>query len=171
MTKALRRIFCLLLFALAGHVVSAQNKAVAFDARQRPKNLSDEQLLDLVQRQTIRYFWDFAHPVSGLARERSNVAYEYGDEVTTTGGTGFGVMALIVGVERGWLPRDTVAKHLLKMVKFLAKADSYHGVFPHWLNGGTGKTIPFSRKDDGADLVETTPKENCATASPGCGMI
>jgi hypothetical protein len=130
--------------------------AQAFDPTQRPKNITDEQLLDLVQKQTIRYFWDFAHPVSGLARERSNVAYDYGDEVVTTGGTGFGVMALIVGVERGWLPRDTVARHLLKMVKFLSKADAYHGVFAHWLNGSTGKTIPFSRKDDGADLVESS---------------
>lgn len=119
------------------------------------KGLADSALLDEVQRQTIRYFWDFAHPVSGLARERSNVAYDYGDEVVTTGGTGFGIMALIVGVERGWLARDEVAAHLLKMVKFLSKSDSYHGVFPHWLHGATGKTIPFSRKDDGADLVES----------------
>ncbi|MFY7651996.1 MAG: glucoamylase family protein, partial [Chitinophagaceae bacterium] len=96
------------------------------------------------------------HPVSGLARERSNVAYDYGDEVVTTGGTGFGIMALIAATNRGWLPRDTVAKFMLKMVKFLQKADAYHGVFPHWLNGATGKTIPFSRKDDGADLVETS---------------
>jgi hypothetical protein len=89
----------------------------AFDATKRPKNLSDDQLLDLVQQQTIRYFWDFAHPVSGLARERSNEAYNYGSEVVTTGGTGFGVMALIVGVERGWIGRDTAARHLLEMVK------------------------------------------------------
>lgn len=128
----------------------------AFDATKRPKNLTDDQLLDIVQKQTIRYFWDFAHPVSGLARERSNEAYNYGNEVVTTGGTGFGVMALIVGVERGWIGRDTAARHLLKMVKFLSKADAYHGVFPHWLNGATGKTIPFSRKDDGADLVESS---------------
>ena len=120
------------------------------------KNLSDSALMDLVQKQTIRYFWDFAHPVSGMARERSNRTFNYGDEVVTTGGTGFGVMALIVGVERKWLERDTVARHLLKMVKFLEKADSYHGAFPHWHNGETGKTIPFSRKDDGADLVETS---------------
>jgi hypothetical protein len=147
----------LLIFAF-DYVYAQQIKETneIFDPTKRLKNLTDEQLLDLVQKQTIRYFWDFAHPVSGLARERSNVAYDYGDEVVTTGGTGFGVMALIVGVERGWLPRDTVAKHLLKMVKFLAKADAYHGVFPHWLNGATGKTIPFSRKDDGADLVETS---------------
>src|SRR5512133_982657 len=120
------------------------------------KNLSDTELLNLVQKQTFRYFWDFAHPVSGMARERSNSAFGYGDEVVTTGGTGFGVMAVIVAAERGWIPRDSAAVHLLKMVKFLGKADAYHGVFPHWLNGTTGKTIPFSRKDDGADLVETS---------------
>ena len=120
------------------------------------KNLSDSALLDLVQKQTIKYFWDFAHPVSGMARERSNRTFSYGDEVVTTGGTGFGVLALIVGAERKWIPRDSVANRLLKMLKFLYKADSYHGVFPHWMNGATGKTIKFSRKDDGADLVETS---------------
>ncbi|MFN3794509.1 MAG: glucoamylase family protein [Chitinophagaceae bacterium] len=120
------------------------------------KNLSDSALLDAVQLQTFRYFWDFAHPVSGMARERSNTSFGYGDEVVTTGGTGFGIMATIVAVERKWISRDTAAKHLLKMVNFLLKSDAYHGVFPHWLNGATGKTIPFSRKDDGADLVETS---------------
>ena len=122
----------------------------------RQVNLSDSALLDVVQQQTFKYFWDFAHPVSGMARERSNVAYNYGEEVTTTGGTGFGVMAIIVATERKWISRDTAAKRMLKLVNFLIKADSYHGVFPHWLNGATGKTIPFSRKDDGADLVETS---------------
>jgi hypothetical protein len=120
------------------------------------KNISDSALLELVQKQTFRYFWDFAHPTSGLARERSNLAYEYGHETTTIGGTGFGVMSIIVAAERGWISRDTAAGHLLKMVRFLAKADKYHGVFPHWMNGETGKTIPFSPKDDGADLVETS---------------
>ena len=131
-------------------------KSVPFNAASRPKNLSDSALLDLVQKQTFRYFWDFAHPVSGLSRERSNEAYNYGNEVVTTGGTGFGVMAVIVATERKWITRDTAAKFLLKMVNFLLTSDSYHGVFPHWLNGETGKTIPFSRKDDGADLVETS---------------
>lgn len=119
------------------------------------KNLSASALLDVVQKQTFRYFWDFAHPVSGMARERSNTTFGYGHDVVTTGGTGFGVMAIIVATERGWISRDTAAKHLLKMVKFLLKANAYHGVFPHWLNGATGQTIPFSRRDDGGDLVET----------------
>src|SRR3982751_5502560 len=127
-------------------------KAAAFDATKRPKDLSDSALLDLVQKQTFRYFWDFAHPVSGMARERSNASFGYGNEVVTTGGTGFGIMAIIVAADRGWITKDTAVKHLLKMVNFLSKANSYHGVFPHWMNGATGQAIPFSRKDDGADL-------------------
>ena len=120
------------------------------------KSISDTALLELVQKQTFRYFWDFAHPVSGMARERSNVSYGYGDEVVTTGGTGFGIMSIIVATEHQWIKRDTAARHLLKMVLFLEKANSYHGAFPHWMNGATGKTIPFGRKDDGADMVETS---------------
>lgn len=127
-----------------------------FKAANRPKNLSDTALLELIEKQTFRYFWDFGHPISGMARERSNIAYDYGNEVVTTGGTGFGIMAMVVAAERKWVPRDSVESRLLKMVKFLSKADAYHGVFPHWMNGATGKTIPFSRKDDGADLVETS---------------
>ena len=148
--------FCLFVFSFLTINSFAQvvNKPVE-KTIERQKNLSDSALLDIVQKQTFKYFWDFAHPVSGLSRERSNVT-DYGNEVVTTGGTGFGVMSIIVAAERKWITRDTAAKMLLKMVNFLMKADSYHGVFPHWLNGATGKTIAFSRKDDGADLVETS---------------
>ena len=120
------------------------------------KNLTDDQLLDLVQKQTFRYFWDFGHPLSGMARERSNVSYDYGDEVVTTGGTGFGVMATIVASERKFITRDQAAARTKKIVDFLWKADMFHGAFPHWMNGETGKVIRFSPKDDGADLVETS---------------
>ncbi|MCO4294246.1 DUF3131 domain-containing protein [Solitalea sp. MAHUQ-68] len=130
--------------------------AYAQKSQSKSTQLTDDQLLDKVQQQTFKYFWDFAHPVSGMARERSNTSFDYGAEVVTTGGTGFGVMALIVATERGWITRDTAAQHMLKMVKFLAKANSFHGVFPHWMNGETGKVIPFGRKDDGADLVESS---------------
>ncbi len=150
----MKKLALILLFVLP--LLAQSQKKAAFKPAERPKNLSDSALLDLVQKQTFRYFWDFAHPVSGLARERSNVAFNYGNEVVTTGGTGFGIMSVIVATDRGWIKRDTAARFLLKMVNFLLKADSYHGAFPHWLNGATGKTIPFSRKDDGADLVETS---------------
>ena len=145
-------LFCLLAISFTCFA----QKSNTTPGAQRPANLSDSALLELTQKQTLKYFWDFAHPVSGMARERSNVDFGYGNEVVTTGGTGFGIMAIIVGVERGWIARDTAARLLLKMVNFLLKANSYHGVFPHWLNGETGKTIAFSRKDDGADLVESS---------------
>ncbi|MDB5202701.1 MAG: beta-glucosidase [Ferruginibacter sp.] len=152
----MRKFAFLIVLLLQFHPGTTQVLTATKPTMARPSNLSDSALLDLVQQQTFRYFWDFAHPVSGLARERSNEAYNYGQEVVTSGGTGFGVMSVIVAAERKWISRDTAAKFLLKMVSFLAKADSYHGVFPHWINGTTGKTIPFSRKDDGADLVETS---------------
>src|SRR6201996_5855925 len=119
------------------------------------KGLSDSALLDVVQRQTFRYFWDFGHPVSGLARERSNIT-DYGSEVVTTGGSGFGIMSIIVATERKWITREQADDRMVKIVNFLFRADSFHGAFPHWMNGTTGKVIPFGRKDDGADIVETS---------------
>lgn len=120
-------------------------------------SVSDDALLDLVQRQTLRYFWDFGHAASGLARERSNSVPQYDCmDTVTTGGTGFGIMALVAGAERGFLTRGDVRARVGKIVDGLASADRYHGVFPHFLHGGTGKTIPFSSKDDGGDLVETS---------------
>lgn len=120
------------------------------------RNLTDEQLLDLVQQQTFKYFWDFGDPVSGLSRERSNETPAYGNEVSTIGGTGFGVMAFIVAAERKWKTREEIAGRLLKMLRFLEKADRFHGMFPHWMNGATGKIIPFSPNDNGADIVESS---------------
>lgn len=122
------------------------------------KGLSDEQLLDWAQRETLKYFTSFAHPVSGMARERSNVVpgYHYGLDCVTTGGTGFGVMAMVAGTARGWLAQDELRDRLETIVGFLEKADRFHGAFPHFLDGNTGKTIPFSPRDDGGDLVETS---------------
>jgi len=119
-------------------------------------SLSDDALLDRVQRQTLRYFWDFGHPASGMARERSNPVpgYDFRDTVTT-GGTGFGIMAMIAGAARGFLPRDEVRKRVARIVDFLARAKRHHGVLPHFLHGASGTTIPFSPQDDGGDLVET----------------
>lgn len=112
--------------------------------------MTDSQLLDMLQEANFRFFYDYAHPVSGLARER------YGSgETCTIGGSGFGVMAIISGVERGFITREEGAAHILKVVSFLESADRFHGVWSHWVNGETGEAIPFSQKDDGGDLVET----------------
>ena len=113
--------------------------------------LSDDALLTLVQQQTLKYFYDFAHPTSGMARERNTSG-----NTVTSGGSGFGIMAIIVGMERDFIPRTDGVKHLAKMVTFLEKADRFHGVWSHWIDGNTGKVIPFSTKDNGGDLVETS---------------
>ena len=113
--------------------------------------MTDQQLLDSVQGATFRYFWQFAHPVSGLIRENSRY-----NSTCATGGTGFGLFALMVGAERGFAPRAKVAERVALILTFLdEKAEHYHGAFAHWINGDTGKTQPFSPDDDGADLVET----------------
>ena len=111
---------------------------------------SDDQFLDMVQEYTFRYFYEYGHPTSGMARERLG-----SDDIVTTGGTGFGIMALIVGVHRGYITREEGVNRLLKIVSFLQFADRFHGVFPHWMNGKTGDVIPFSTFDNGGDLVET----------------
>lgn len=109
-------------------------------------------LLTEVQRAGVRYFYDFGHPVSGLAR----VGSERPPELCAIGGTGWGFFNLIVAAERGFVPRTEVAARLRTTLRFLAtKAERFHGAFPHWINGETGKTIPFNKEDDGADLVET----------------
>ncbi|MHA4736554.1 glucoamylase family protein [Dyadobacter sp. MSC1_007] len=114
--------------------------------------LSDEALLTLVQKQTFRYFWDFAHPVSGLARERNTSG-----DVVTSGGSGFGIMTIPIAVERQFITRAQGLERMQKIVGFLKdKAEKFHGAFPHWLNGATGAVVPFSTKDNGADLVETS---------------
>ncbi len=112
--------------------------------------LSDDALMDMVQRYTFRYFWDFGHPVSGMARERNTSG-----DVVTSGGTGFGVMAMLVAAERGYITRQQALDRLLTMTSFLENADRFHGAFSHWLNGATGTVVPFSQYDNGGDLVET----------------
>ncbi len=122
------------------------------------RELSDDSLLTLVQYRTFQYFWDGAEPVSGMARERYHVDGEYPDNdknVVTTGGSGFGVMAVLTGIERGFVTRKEGLDHFKKIVRFLKKADRFNGAYPHWLYGETGKVKPFSLKDDGADIVET----------------
>lgn len=113
--------------------------------------ISDEELLTKIQRETFKYFYDFGHPVSGLIRERNSSG-----DIVTTGGSGFGLMGIIVGIERGFITRGEGVERFGKIVNFLKNdADRFHGVWPHWLDGNTGTTIPFSPSDNGADLVET----------------
>lgn len=116
-----------------------------------PQQLTDNELMDKVQEQTFKYFWDFGHPNSGMARERSD-ASAYGGEspnIVTSGGSGFGVMAIIVGVERSYISREEAVGRLNKITDFILNGDRFHGALPHWYNGNTGKVRPFFTEDNG----------------------
>jgi hypothetical protein len=120
--------------------------------------MSDDSLLTLVQYRTFQYFWAGAEPVSGMARERFHVdgIYPENDKnVITSGGSGFGLMTILAGIGRGFISRAEGLTRFQKMIVFLQNADRFHGAWPHWLYGETGKVKPFSTKDNGGDLVET----------------
>jgi hypothetical protein len=143
-----------LLFGCNGH----------FSTKEKSKNTisktiewSDSMLLDTIQKQTFNYFWDGAEPISGLARERihmDNIYPTHDKDIITIGGSGFGLMAILVGVERNFITREQALERYERAVDFLAAADRFHGAWPHWLLPN-GKVAPFSAKDDGGDLVET----------------
>ncbi len=128
------------------------NIAVGIDS------ISNDSLLNLVQYQTFQYFYENGEPTSGLGRERTHMDGEYpqnDQNVITTGGSGFGIMALIVGIERGFITRDQGVKRFQRIVNFLDTVERFHGVWSHWIDGETGKVKAFSKKDNGGDLVET----------------
>lgn len=136
-----------------GESFSGYSKIFYTQAGASPKFpvISDSALLDLVQQQTLKYFYDFGHANSGMARERNTSA-----DVVATGGSGFGIMAMVSGINRGFISRADGISRFTKIISFLEKADRFHGAWPHWINGITGKVVPFATNDDGADIVETS---------------
>ncbi len=144
--------------AIAGITCNSQSP-VRENKKPDTKKLTDDQLLDKVQRQTFRYFWDFAEPHSGMARERYHPDGNYPDRdanIVTTGGSGFGIMSIISATNRGYIKRKDAIERLNKIADFLANADRFHGAWSHWIDGETGKVKPFGTKDNGGDLVETS---------------
>src|SRR5664279_1804083 len=122
------------------------------DSADKFPQISDSALLTLVEQQTFKYFWDFGHPVSGLSRERTSSG-----DIVTTGGSGFGIMSMLVAAQRNFITRADALTRLDTIVSFLTtKATRYHGAFSHWINGATGATVPFGQQDDGGDIVETS---------------
>lgn len=120
-------------------------------------SLTDDELLDKVQKESLKYFWEYAETNSKLARERYHIEDPSNDaQIVTTGGSGFGLMSLIVGVERGFVSRTEAVSRFSTALTFLENADKFHGAWSHWINGSNGNVIPFSTNDNGGDLVETS---------------
>lgn len=153
MKFSIKFIFFLVVLTLA---CNKRQELDEINEEEVPERLTDEELLDVVQKQTFNYFWEGAEPNSGMARERIHIDQPQLDQdVVTTGGSGFGLMTILIGIKRGFISREEGLERFEKMINFLETANRFHGVWPHWLNGKTGKVIPFSPKDNGGDLVET----------------
>lgn len=117
------------------------------------KPITDDELLTMVQEASFRYYWEAAESNSGLAKE--NISGRH--DMIASGASGFGIMALIAGTERKFITRKESVARFVKIVNFLEKAETFHGVYPHFINGPTGKVEPFfGKRDNGADLVETS---------------
>ena len=143
-------LFVSFIACYSGKKVSTQNTTKAVES---------DSIFTTVHRAAFQYFWDGAEPTSGMARERINMddVYPENDKnVVTTGGSGFGVMAILSGIERGYITRQQGYERLHKIVNYLEKAERFHGAWPHWINGETGKVRPFGKKDNGGDLVESS---------------
>lgn len=116
------------------------------------RQMSDDELLTMLQEACFRYYWESAHPDAGMTLE--NVPGD--DRIVATGASGFGIMALLVGIERGFIAREQGLERLTKIVSFLEKAPRYHGVWSHFMDGHTGASLPvFDMFDNAGDLVET----------------
>lgn len=149
---------CLLILFVAVNISCKNDKEISQNFEEQ-EVLSDEALLDNVQKQTLKYFWDYAEPNSGMARERYHPDGDYprnDAHVVTTGGSGFGLMAIVAGIEREFIPRDSAVARLDKIADFLDNTTRFHGAWPHWINGETGETQAFGEKDNGGDIVETS---------------
>jgi len=154
-----RRIAITVLIPFACLFILCNSQTYKSSTSTRQTTISDSVLLDIVERQTFQYFWDGAEPTSGMARERfheDNIYPQNDKMIITSGGSGFGVMAILAGIHRKFISRDEGRKRLEQIVHFLETADRFHGVWPHWWNGETGKVKPFGKKDDGGDLAETS---------------
>lgn len=136
----------------------SQQLPISVTEASQTQNLTDDQLMDKVQQETLKYFWDFAEPSSMMGRERyheDNIYPDNDKNVVTTGGSGFGLMTILVGVDRNFIPRKEAVERLTTIADFLSEADRHHGAWSHWIDGETGETVPFGKKDNGGDLVET----------------
>ncbi|MCX6168486.1 MAG: T9SS type A sorting domain-containing protein [Ignavibacteriales bacterium] len=142
-------------YKISAYDLSGNESPMSSEVTTLTHQMTDTEFLDMTQRATFRYFWDWGDPNSGIARERWQPNEI--DVTNTIGGGGFGVMAIIVGIERGFITRDQGVERLKKIVNFLANnIEKFHGAFPHWFNGTTGKVVKFGNYQDGGDIVETS---------------
>jgi len=140
------------LYKVAASDRGYRESALSAEASATTHAMTDDELLTMLQEECFRYYWEGAHPDAGMTLE--NIPGD--DRIVATGASGFGIMALVVGVDRRFITREQGLERLTKIVSFLEKAPRYHGVWSHFMDGHTGESLPvFAMFDNGGDLVET----------------
>jgi exo beta-1,2-glucooligosaccharide sophorohydrolase (non-reducing end) len=140
-------------YRVTSRTSSLRESPPSMSVRASTHKMTDEELLTMVQEAGFRYYWEAAEPHSGMTRENT----PGDDDIVAVGASGFGVMAIMVGAERGFITHQQAIERLTRIAEFLATADHYHGAWPHFLSGSTGHRLPvFAIYDNGADLVETS---------------
>ena len=140
-------------YRVSARTATLAESAQSSEAMAKTHPMTDDELLSMVEEASFRYYWEADEPVSGMTRESQPGP----DNLVATGASGFGVMAMVVAVDRGFIPRQACVDRLLRITAFLDRADRFHGAWAHFMNGETGHVISlFGLYDDGADLVETS---------------
>jgi hypothetical protein len=107
-----------------------------------PRVLGDEAFLELVQHTAFDYFWYEVNPKNGLIKDRSS-----NPSLSSIAAVGFGLSALTVGIDRGWISREAGRHRVLTTLTFLANipqgpepdAGGYKGFYYHFLDMHTGR--------------------------------
>lgn len=111
---------------------------------EHPASLPDDAgLLDDLERRTFAFFWETAHPVTGLVPDR----WPGNPHMASVAAVGFALTAYVVGAERGLVSRAAARERVLTTVRFLAMAPQgpqpegmagHQGFFYHFLDMRTG---------------------------------
>lgn len=142
-----------ILFILLSFADCKENKVPTIEVEKNDETYAPEKIqpiLDEWQRKTFTYFYEGANPETGMALEGNGRG-----PIVTTGGGGFGLMAVIVGAERGWIKHQQAAERTLKIVRFLGKAERFKGMWSHWYNPD-GTAHPFGNQVETGDVVESS---------------
>lgn len=125
--------------------------------------------LNLVEKRTFQYFVECFDPITGLYWDRSNYS-----DLATIAGTGFGLTALVIGVENGWIDSTsddpdvlTAESIIIKTLNTFLNAPmpdtlqdivdntndyvGYKGLFFHFLDTVTNKR----KGGDGVSSIDT----------------
>jgi hypothetical protein len=155
MSRPTRLFAITLLLALCGpHAAQVARASAAQDRRTPPPpsrqayklTREDEDLIEDLSRRAFQYFVDHADARTGLVLDRARTTGEAPPEghpshrIASSAATGFGLTALCIGVERGWIARDEARRRVLTTLRFFAeRAPREHGWFLHWMDSETGE--------------------------------